>query len=83
MKRYTEDQIVEATERRDIITSMLDSIDYLKQDAKDAGVVQILDMLEDIRDELMWEAEELDTIMDAGARQQTEDERREYRLAVI
>ena len=83
MKRYTEDQIVEATERRDIITSMLDSIDYLKQDAKDAGVVQILDILDDIRDELMWEAEELDTIMDAGARQQTADEWREYRLAVI
>lgn len=83
MKRYTEDQIIEATERHAIITNMFDYLDYLKQDAKEAGVVQILDMLEDIRDELMWEADELGNIMDAGARQQTEDERREYRLAVI
>lgn len=83
MKRYTEDQIQYANERIGIIGSMLETLEDLKCDAKECGIVQIMDMLDDIRNQLNYEYEELDEIVTAGYRQEIDDAWREYRLAVI
>ena len=83
MKRYTEDQIDAAIERKDALKAMMRKMEGLVDDCIDNDLHTIKSMLEDMMNDLETELDEVDEIVHAGYRQQFDDDMLSYRLAVI
>ena len=83
MKRYTEDQIDSAIERKDALKAMMRKVESLVDDCIDYDLHTIKSMLEDVMNDLETELDEVDEIVHAGYRQQFDDDMHSYRLAVI
>ena len=83
MKRYTEDQIDSAIERKDALKAMMRKVESLVDDCIDYDLHTIKSMLEDVMNDLETELDEVDEIVHAGYRQQFDDDMHSSRLAVI
>lgn len=82
MKRYTENEINEAIERKDALRAMLRKMESLIDDAIDNDLPNVEIMIQDLMADVETELDEVDEIVSYGYRQQFDEQMLEYMAAV-
>lgn len=82
MKRYTENEINEAIERKDALRAMLRKMESLIDDAIYNDLPNVKIMIQDLMADVETEMDEADEIVSCGYRQQFDEQMLEYMASV-